>query len=974
MYKGLSPDSIDSDFHENEAAVRVRYYQLLKYASSFEIAMFIIGLVTSAMIGVSMPVSFIFFGDLVNDFASPTPSAFVVTIQRMAILGAVTFVVAYIQMFCLQFSARRQARRIRYLFFSNVLRQDAAWFDTANVGALITRLTEGVDKVEAGVGEKAGLFVQNLFVFIGGTVISLVRNWELALVSAAFFPLVGGSFAAVGFVVRKLSAEERAAYSRANGIAGEVLGAVKTIFAFEGQAREAKRYAEELSGAEKAGLKRSTIFSFVLGTTDATIYVLMAVTFYYGIIMLGRGTVDPGLIILVVVAMLFAGASVGQAFQQFEHFNFAVTAASEIFPIIDRIPPIDKMANDEKVRLSTLQCDIVFEDVSFTYPTRPDVLVLDHFSWHLRPGQNLAIVGASGSGKSTLVQLLQRLYDPDSGRITVDGVDLRDLDLAWWRSCLGVVSQEPTLFAGSLRKNICLGKPNATLEEVEAAAKLAHAHDFISRLPEAYETVFVAQDGGGVMSGGQKQRVAIARALIRDPRLLLLDEATSALDTRSEKAVQVALDEARKGRTTVTVAHRLSTVRDADVILVMERGRVVEAGSHEELMVRAGVYANLVMRGLKEKEDESDDDSDDDNAGSIIRATQQDEGKGDLKELDEDGDVEGKTVVSSLSESVDDIIVKKKPNTLLELLRLNAPEKWYLVLGCITSALIGGTQAAFVIVYTEIYDIFLVSDPQTRLDRTSVICGALGGLVAIRLICYTLNEVGWFDKPENQPGALTGRLAADVPTLQNMTGRRLASVLEVFVFIVASLFISFLYSWQIALVSLAYLPILVIAGAFEMQTWSAEVTQKSVKGASLAQEVFSASKTVCALQAEGYFADNYASQALLSHSQILKGVARYALMNAIANSLMGFEFSGVFYVGGILIEKGAISMLQLWRSYSAINWTNYSIEGDQIEWLVCSQYECCRWAITDGTSCQVMLESAYCPPHSSSSHGGDDPI
>ncbi|KAL5106601.1 ATP-dependent translocase ABCB1 [Taenia crassiceps] len=955
MAEVLTYNEVEEDTQEDKLSVHVHYYQLLKYASPLEIAMFIIGVVASALIGVSTPLSLLFFSDLVNDFASPTLGGFVVIIQKMAILGAITFVVAYIQMFCLQFCARRQTRRIRHRFFASVLRQDAAWFDVANVGVLITRLAEGVDKVEAGLGEKAGLFVQNLFVFIGGVVISLMKNWELALVSASFFPLVGASFAAVGFVVRKLSAKERAAYSRANGIAGEVLGAVKTIFAFEGQAREVKRYSGELSEAEKVGLKRSTIVGFVLGTTDASIYVLMAVTFYYGIIMLGRGTSDPGEIILVVLAMLFAGATVGQAFQQFDYFNFAVTAAGEIFPIIDRIPPIDKRPDDEKIRLSSVHCDIVFEDVSFSYPTRPDVLVLDRFSWHLRPGQNLAIVGASGSGKSTLVQLLQRLYDPDSGRITIDGVDLRDLDLAWWRSCIGVVSQEPTLFAGSLVENICLGKPNASLEEVEAAAKLAHAHDFISKLPEAYETVFVAQDGGGGMSGGQKQRVAIARALIRDPRLLLLDEATSALDTRSEKAVQVALGEATKGRTTVTVAHRLSTVRDADVILVMEKGRMVEAGSHEELMVRGGVYANLVMRGLKEKDDEldSDDDGvgDDDNVENIIRAIQLDQEKGDHKVLDGDGDVEGKTVLSSLSESVDDLVLEKRPNTFLEVLRLNAPEKWFIVLGCITSVLIGGTQAAFVIIYTEIYDIFFVNETQTRLDRASALCGAFGGLAALRLICYTLNgyafgvaggrlttrcrillfetilkqEVGWFDKPDNQPGALTGRLAADVPTLQNMTSRRLASMLETFVLIVASLFIGFFFSWQIALVSLAYFPILVIAGAFEMQTWSAEVTQKSVKGASLAQEVFTAAKTVSTLQAEEYFADKYASQALLSQSQILKGVARYALVNAIANSLMSFEFSGVFYLGGILLERGEVTILQLWRSFSAISFAASSL-------------------------------------------------
>ncbi|VDK24231.1 unnamed protein product, partial [Taenia asiatica] len=349
-------------------------------------------------------------------------------------------------------------------------------------------------------------------------------------------------------------------------------------------------------------------------------------------------------------------------------------------------------------------------------------------------------------------------------------------------------------------------------------------------------------------------------------------------------------------------------------------------------------------------DDADEETGDDDSVENIIRVAQRDQEKGDRKVPDED-DVEGKTVLFPLLESLDDTVLEKKPNTFLEILRLNEPEKWYLVLGCITSALIGGAQATFVVIYTEIYDIFVVNDPQTRLDRTSVICGAFGGLVAVRLICYALNgyafgvaggrlttrcrillletilkqEVGWFDRPDNQPGTLTGMLAADVPLLQNMTSRRLASMLETFVLIVSSLFIAFFFSWQIALVSLAYLPILVIAGAFAMQTWSAEVTRKSVKGASLAQEVFSASKTVSALQAEEYFANKYTSQALLSHSQILKGVARYALMNAIANSLMTFEFSGVFFVGGILIENGAISMLQLWRSFSAISFGSSSL-------------------------------------------------
>ncbi|VDO00266.1 unnamed protein product [Rodentolepis nana] len=255
----------------------------------------------------------------------------------MAILGAATFVVAYAQMFCLQYCARRQLKQIRRLYFSSIMRQDAAWFDSCNVGTLITRLIEGTDKIEIGIGEKAGLFVQHISVFLGGAVMSFIYNWELSLVAAAFFPLVAISFAAIGFVVRKLSAKERAAYSRANGIAGEVLSAVKTVFMFEGQSRESKRYSVELQEAEKVGLKRATIVGFVLGSTDATIYILIAVTFFYGILMLNRGDSDPGEIMLVIHSLYTGGVTIGQAFQQYDHFNFAVTAAGEIFPTIDRV-------------------------------------------------------------------------------------------------------------------------------------------------------------------------------------------------------------------------------------------------------------------------------------------------------------------------------------------------------------------------------------------------------------------------------------------------------------------------------------------------------------------------------------------------------------------------------------------------------------------------------------------------------------
>uniref|UniRef100_A0A183TK50 Multidrug resistance protein 1 n=1 Tax=Schistocephalus solidus TaxID=70667 RepID=A0A183TK50_SCHSO len=504
----------------------------LKYASSFELFLCIVGIIMSCLVGSAMPVSFLFFSDIINEFIYPTNSninAIETLVQRFAIIGLATFFVAFWQMFCLQLSAKLQAKRIRRLFYEAVLRQDVAWFDKLNVGTAITQLTEGVDKIETGIGEKLGLCIQFLLIFVSGLIIGFTKNWKLSLVACSVFPLVVVAVGSMGLIMRKFSVKERVAYSKANGIAGEVLSSIRTIFAFEGQIKEMVRYESELGTAEKLGVRRSILFNCVLGCTDASVYVLIAVTFWYGIVMINDGDAAAGDIILVVFAMIFGGSTLGQSFQQFDHFNAAKVAAAEIYETIDRIPPIDKRTPGKIIE--KLSGEIVFRNVCFEYPLRKDVKILQDFNLTIRSGQTIAIVGPSSSGKSTVIQLIQRFYNPSRGEVG----------------------------------------------------------------PDYPEFTFISEGGGG-LSGGQKQHIAIARALIRNPRILLLDEATSALDTRSEAAVQKALENARVGRTVVIVAHRLSTVRDADVIMVVDGGVIKESGNHSELVKMNGIYAKLVRK------------------------------------------------------------------------------------------------------------------------------------------------------------------------------------------------------------------------------------------------------------------------------------------------------------------------------------------------------------------------------------------
>jgi ATP-binding cassette subfamily B (MDR/TAP) protein 1 len=423
-----------------------------------------------------------------------------------------------------------------------------------------------------------------------------------------------------------------AAYAKAGAIAEEVLAGIRTVVAFGGERKEIARYEDHLRGARRSGILRGMMTGASGGLTFGIMFAMYGLGFWYGVklIMDDRESeacrqcppldydcaancvrYNAKALLTVFFSVLIGGFQLGQTAPYTEALTMAMSAAGAVYRIIDRVPAIDS-SSAAGARDLPVRGNISFRKICFAYPARPDVPVLANFSLEVPAGKTVALVGASGCGKSTCIQLVQRFYDPPppceddggkkggsdggGGAVLLDGRDLRELNIGWLRSQIGVVSQEPVLFDCSLRENILLGNPAATEADIVAACQQANAWAFIQQLPAGLDTL--VGERGAQLSGGQKQRIAIARAIVRNPPILLLDEATSALDNESEAVVQAALDAARSGRTTIVVAHRLTTIRTADLIVAIDQGQVQEMGSHEELMAKEGLYYRLVMRQL----------------------------------------------------------------------------------------------------------------------------------------------------------------------------------------------------------------------------------------------------------------------------------------------------------------------------------------------------------------------------------------
>ncbi|MDP2307896.1 MAG: ABC transporter transmembrane domain-containing protein [Pseudomonadota bacterium] len=488
-------------------------------------------------------------------------------------------------------AGERVVANLRKQLYANVVRQEVGFFDAQRTGELINRLAADTGLLQNSVTVNISMALRFALQAIGSLCVLFYTSWKLTALMLGVVPFVAIGAVIFARMVRTLSRKTQDALAGASAVAEETLGNIRTVRSFAREEQEVGRYAVKVDESFQLGRTLALTYGAFQGAMGFAAYAAIAVVLWYGGGLVMDGSMSVGDLTAFMLYTLFLAFALGGISGLFGDFNRALGASERVFELLDRTPGV---VNTTGRTLERVEGRVTLDGVDFAYPTRLDAPVLRGVHVEMEPGRVLALVGASGGGKSTVASLLARLYDPTAGRILLDGVDLRDLDTRWLREQIGAVAQEPVLFATTIEENIRYGRPGATHAEVEAAAEAANADTFVRAFPEGYQTL--VGERGVRLSGGQKQRIAIARALLKDPRILVLDEATSALDSESEHLVQEALERLMHGRTVLVIAHRLSTVRDADRVVVIEGGKVAEMGTHDELVARDGVYRRLVER------------------------------------------------------------------------------------------------------------------------------------------------------------------------------------------------------------------------------------------------------------------------------------------------------------------------------------------------------------------------------------------
>lgn len=872
------------------------------------------------------------------------------------------FITIYICTVGFIYTGEHITQKIRERYLAAIMRQNIAFFDKLGAGEITTRITADTNLVQDGISEKIGLTLTALSSFFTAFVIGFVKSWKLTLIlSSTVFAIVTIMGSGSSFII-KYNKQSLASYALGGSVAEEVISSIRNATAFNTQDKLARQYDVHLKEAEKWGLRLKIVLGFMIAGMMCVIYLNYGLSFWQGSRFVIRGEATLSSVLTVMLAIMIGAFQLGNVAPNAQAFTTGVAAAAKIYNTIDRVSPLDPTSAAGE-RPEQVVGAVELKNIKHIYPSRPEVVVMENVSLTIPAGKTTALVGASGCGKSTIIGLVERFYDPVGGQVLLDGRDISQLNLRWLRQNISLVSQEPTLFGTTIFENIRHGLigtryENAGAEQVKElvveAAKMANAHDFVTSLPEGYETH--VGERGFLLSGGQKQRIAIARAMVSDPKILLLDEATSALDTKSEGVVQAALDEAAKGRTTIVIAHRLSTIKTADNIVVMSRGRIIEQGTHDQLLEKRGGYFSLVeaQRISADKEEESGEELE--KAPSKTNT-----GKQIGYEADPDdanlGDKLNRTVSEKSSSSV--ALQGRKPGsrdpyslwTLVKVIaNFNRDDVGLMLVGLFWSVIAGGGNPTQAIFFSK--GIVALSRPRGQDDEQLKKDSSFWSLMFlmlgfVQLIAYAgqgvafaycserlihrardqafrtmlRQEIAYFDQDDNTAGALTTFLSTETTHLAGLSGTTLGTLLIVSTTLVSAITISCAIGWKLALVCAATLPVLLACGFFRfwMLGRFANRSKKAYQGsASYACEATTAIRTVASLTREDDVWEHYHQSLVEQSGKSLRSVLKSSTLYAGSQAFVLLCVALGFWYGGKLIANHEYTLFQFFVCFTAI--------------------------------------------------------
>ena len=959
---------------EEKKAPKIGLFQLFRFASKKEKIWIAIAISCSIIQGIALPSFSIVFGELTNDASSSgeDTNSIIDTLKNsiiMLCIGIAVFCLCFVAIMLWNKIAASQILTIKRIYFQALLSKSTTWYDKQKIDELSVKFMENSQSIARVFSEKMHIYFMSTSMAIVGLAIGILIGWSYSLLIYALLPLMAIGIIIFGFVLAKQQAEQEKIYSEAGASSDQSFTFIKTIKSLRGEDHELKKYVDGITQAREGSIRSSIKIGLALGIFFCSVLATYGIAFLIGSRIIkaqwwNDNKSEPynvGSVLSVFFAVTTGFFAFGNLMPVLKEIEEAKVAMSHVFSVVD---DISKESSGGYIP-QNFQGKIEFRNVGFYYPSNPDRAIIQNLNFTVLPGQKAGLIGPSGSGKSTVIQLLERFYEPTSGQILIDDIDIKEYDLKFLRNRLGMVQQQPVLFADTIRANLLLGieNPETISDEVLfSCLQRCNAKDFVMKLERGLEE-FVGSLGEK-LSGGQKQRIAIARVIVRNPSIFLFDEATSALDRRNEAEIQKTIDDVAKDSTSVTIAHRLVTVRQSDLILVLKDGVLLESGSHEVLMANANsYYRSMVDKQYVDKEDSDSEELEDDVpidldpaliAGGPIALNRAPSSQY-VPELIRNATVSNPNLPHGLAvHGAHTEPEKKKKVNIFEYM---TDSKWLLVAAMVVAFINGAIMPLFGMILGFVIGKLGALDFLTRgldigtgetidsvikdidsyviifcmLAVASFFANALQyGLFSYIGERYTFNlryhyfrrtlyqDLTYFDQEENTPGAVSGRLSTKCKTVNSLVTTYLGSISQAIASFIVGIVIGMIFSWKLGLVALGLSPLLFLNGLVESKMMAGMNVEEKKSANSILPDTLNNMRLVRSLNAEGSLLNKYVALSEGDSQKILKKMWKSSWLNAISQFGMFFVYAVLFFVGAVFVKYTGDTYLDMMTCMFAV--------------------------------------------------------